>query len=271
MKLRRLLPILTIVSIFSCQQFDHSEILEQLREHEERILKLEAVCNKLNSNVEAVQAVMAALEGNDYVTDVTKLTEGGVEVGYSITFAKGGTVNLYHGSNGADAPATKIVIRKASDGEYYWTSDDEWLTDEEGEKIPASVPDDPNRKYITPSFRIAEGVWYISYDGGNTWQMIVAPEEDEVELIKDISKDDYYVYITLADDSTIAIPLGDPYEVSCKMSPYIEIGPINPEGGFGVQDSRHLTEVTTIYGETVQAPLVYVEMLQFWRRYEPRP
>ena len=74
MKLRRLLPILTIVSIFSCQQFDHSEILEQLREHEERILKLEAVCNKLNSNVEAVQAVMAALEGNDYVTDVTKLT-----------------------------------------------------------------------------------------------------------------------------------------------------------------------------------------------------
>jgi hypothetical protein len=38
-----------------------------------------------------------------------------------------------------------------------------------------------------------------------------------------------------------------------------------------LQDSRHLTEVTTIYGETVQAPLVYVEMLQFWRRYEPRP
>ncbi|MBR5499361.1 MAG: hypothetical protein IKV75_04275, partial [Bacteroidales bacterium] len=79
MKLRRLLPILTIVSIFSCQQFDHSEILEQLREHEERILKLEAVCNKLNSNVEAVQAVMAALEGNDYVTYVSKLTEDGVE------------------------------------------------------------------------------------------------------------------------------------------------------------------------------------------------
>lgn len=39
---------------------------------------------------------------------------------------------------------------------------------------------------------------------------------------------------------------------------------------FEVQDSRHLTEVTTVYGETMQAPLVYVEMLQFWRRYEPR-
>ena len=60
MKLRQLLPILTIVSIFSCQQFDHSEILEQLREHEERILKLEAVCNKLTiNNLSNMPAVFA--------------------------------------------------------------------------------------------------------------------------------------------------------------------------------------------------------------------
>ena len=38
---------------------------------------------------------------------------------------------------------------------------------------------------------------------------------------------------------------------------------------FEVQDSRYLTEVTTVYGETMQAPVVYIEMLQFWRRYEP--
>ena len=37
---------------------------------------------------------------------------------------------------------------------------------------------------------------------------------------------------------------------------------------FEREDSRHLTEVTTVYGETMQAPLVYVEMLKFWRRYE---
>lgn len=37
---------------------------------------------------------------------------------------------------------------------------------------------------------------------------------------------------------------------------------------FELQDSRYLTEVTTVYGETMQAPLVYVEMLKFWRRYE---
>ena len=33
-------------------------------------------------------------------------------------------------------------------------------------------------------------------------------------------------------------------------------------------DSRTMIDVTTIYGETMKAPLPYVEMLQFWRRYE---
>ena len=37
---------------------------------------------------------------------------------------------------------------------------------------------------------------------------------------------------------------------------------------FEQQDSRAYTDVTTIYGETMSAPLVYIEMMQFWRRYE---
>ncbi len=37
---------------------------------------------------------------------------------------------------------------------------------------------------------------------------------------------------------------------------------------FEFKDSRAFIDHTTIYGETIHAPLVYVEMLQFWRRYE---
>ena len=86
--------------------------------------------------MEAIQTILKALEQNDYITDITKITEAGVEIGYSITFAKGGTVNIYHGSNRADGAAPKIGIKKAQDGEYYWTADEEWLTDENGEMIP---------------------------------------------------------------------------------------------------------------------------------------
>jgi dipeptidyl aminopeptidase/acylaminoacyl peptidase len=37
---------------------------------------------------------------------------------------------------------------------------------------------------------------------------------------------------------------------------------------FEQQDSRAYTTVTTVYGKTMSAPLVYIEMMQFWRRYE---
>ena len=37
---------------------------------------------------------------------------------------------------------------------------------------------------------------------------------------------------------------------------------------FELKDSRAYINHTTIYGETVSAPMMYVEMLQFWRRYE---
>jgi hypothetical protein len=209
--MKKLIIIITaLLSALACTNLD--DILEQLRDHEERIQKLEVLCTQLNSNVEAIQTILTALEQNDYITDITKITEAGIEIGYSITFAKGGTVNIYHGSNGSDAPAPKIGIRKASDGEYYWTSGDEWLTDDQGEKIPASVPNDPDGKYITPLFRVAENIWYISYDNGNTWKAIekVGEETDKVndQFFESVIYDSEYLTLTLSDGTEVKIPVG---------------------------------------------------------------
>ena len=99
--MKKYILLLALLCSFSCSRVDESEIWDKLNEHEERIEKLEAQCRQLNSNVEGIQTVLKALEENDYVTDIVKLTEGGIEIGYSITFAKGGTINIYHGSDGA--------------------------------------------------------------------------------------------------------------------------------------------------------------------------
>ncbi|MBR0322417.1 MAG: hypothetical protein IIX08_08525 [Bacteroidales bacterium] len=188
----------------SCTRFDDSAIWEELLNHKERIERLEAECNRLNTNITSLQAILEALQANDYVTDIVKIMEDGVEVGYSITFVKGGTITIYHGTNG-DAP--KVGIQKASDGQYYWTSDGEWLIDDAGEKIPAAVPSEDG-KYITPQFRIADGVWYISYDGGSTWRQMLEPEEEEeLPLFKAVTYDKQYVYLTLGDGNVIKIPI----------------------------------------------------------------
>lgn len=194
-------------TLLSCSTFDHSAIWDELREHEERIEALEAQCRQLNSNVEALQAVLTALQEHDYITDITKIMEDGVETGYSITFAKGGTITIYHGTDGTEGSAPKIGISKAADGEYYWTSDGEWLTDEDGEKIPAAVPDDPDGRYVTPHFRVSDGRWYVSYDGGNTWMefSVTANDEDD-DIFQSITYDSNHLYITLSDGNVIALP-----------------------------------------------------------------
>ena len=201
------------VAVTACQ---HEEIWDKLNDHESRIELLEKQCRELNSNIEALQAILTALQANDYVTEVMKVMEDGKEVGYSLTFAKSGTVTIYHGSNGTDGSTPKIGIQKASDGEYYWTADDEWMTDEEGNMIPAAYDDGGNGKYITPQFRIAEGVWYISYDNGNTWLELGhnGEENEGEEFFQDVTYDENNVYITLADGTLVKIPRKSAEKVS---------------------------------------------------------
>ena len=203
-----------LLAVSGCQ---HEDIWNELREHEQRIEQLEKQCRELNTNIEAIQAILTAIQQNDYVTEVMKIMEDGIEVGYSITFAKGGTVTIYHGTNGADGAAPQISIKKAQDGEYYWTADGEWMTDENGERIPAVVADDPNGEYVTPQFRVADGKWYVSYDNGNTWQEYtkVGSDSGDNSLI-DIQKDDNGVYYWLIngewllDDNGNKIPVHIP-------------------------------------------------------------
>ena len=206
--MKKILTILlaAITLAMSCDQ--HEDIWNELRDHEQRIEQLEKQCRELNSNIDAVQKILAAVQQNDYVTEVMKIMEDGVEVGYSITFAKGGTVTIYHGTDGADGSdgsTPNIGIKKASDGGYYWTVDDEWLTDDNGNMIPATVSD-PDGGYVTPQFRVYEGVWYVSYDNGNSWREIEGGSEQEKSMFTSIEITEYYIIFTLADGSEFTIP-----------------------------------------------------------------
>jgi hypothetical protein len=202
-----------LLALASCQKYDHTAILNQLRDHEERIQKLETLCNRLNTNISAMQALLVALQENDYITGITPLMENGKEVGYTIYFSKGLPMTIYHGSNGEDAP--KVGVRKASDGKYYWAVGDEWLTDEDGSMIPAtSGGENGEDNYITPEFRVAEGCWYISYDGGNTWRILGKVEEEAETFIVDIKKDDSYYLFYFNNGTLFKIPSISPEQIS---------------------------------------------------------
>ena len=204
--MKRLISLLYIgftLLLVSCQ---HEDIWKELQEHKQRIEQLEKQCSELNSNIDALQKILTAIQQNDYVTEVSKIIEGGSEVGYCLTFAKGGTVTIYYeaGDPAGAGAAPSIGIKKASDGAYYWTSDGEWLTDDNGNMISATVAD-PDGRYITPQFRVADGVWYVSFDNGNSWRKF---EESTSGCITSVTQDSQFIYLTLYDGTVITIPSG---------------------------------------------------------------
>ena len=213
--MKRLFNILCTVLLLALTACQHDEIWEQLRDHEQRIEQLEKQCRELNSNIAAIQTILAAVQQNDYVTDIMKVMENGVEVGYSITFAKSGTITIYHGADGAagtTGATPQIGVKKAEDGSYYWTSNGEWITDENGDKIPAAYSDGGDGKYITPQFRIVDDVWYVSYDNGNSWRLYDDSANNNEAVFTDIVIADGYIVLTTSDGTTLQIPTKETYD-----------------------------------------------------------
>ena len=163
-----LLSALTLLAVVACSKFDDSEIWSELKDHEERIVKLETLCNQMNTNITSLQTIIIALQNNDYVTNISPIKEGSKEIGYTITFAKSGSITIYHGKDGEngkdgvngtdgkdgqngkdgidgkdgkDGYTPKIGVKQHTDGKYYWTLDGTWLLDDNGNMIPTTGED----------------------------------------------------------------------------------------------------------------------------------
>ena len=77
--------------------YDDSALKTQLSDHEQRLDSLELICARLNTNCEALETVMAALDANDYVTAVAPVLEENRIIGYTITFKQSGCITIYNG------------------------------------------------------------------------------------------------------------------------------------------------------------------------------
>lgn len=207
-----LFAIAACVFTISCSKYDDSAIWEELGKHEDRILRLETLCNQMNTNITSLQTIIIALQNNDYVTNIAPIKEGDHEIGYTITFSKSGSITIYHGKdgengkdgvNGADGKdgldgqdgvngkdgkdgyTPKIGVKQHIDGKYYWTLDGNFLLDDNGNMIPTTGDDGANGSDgkdgedgvngidgITPKLKIEDGYWCLSYDNGESWQKL---------------------------------------------------------------------------------------------------
>lgn len=183
--------LVSLLLLVGCR-YDDTEIWNELQKQNEKILALQELCTKMNNNITSLQSIVEALQKNDYVTSVTPIVLDGVEIGYTISFTQSAPITIYHGKDGH----TPIVgVKQDSDGQYYWTIDNEWVFGEDGEKVKAEGID-----AVTPQLKIVDEYWYISYDNGENWSILgKATGEDGDTLFKTVEVDGEYVHIILTD------------------------------------------------------------------------
>lgn len=237
---RTLLFALSLLAVVACRKFDDSAIWKELNKHEDRIVKLETLCNQMNTNITSLQTIIIALQRNDYVVNIAPIMEGNKEIGYTIIFSKSGSITIYHGKdgengkdgvNGADGKdgqdgkdgySPKIGVKQHTDGKYYWTLDGNWILDDNSNMISVTGEDGKDgangkdgKDGITPQLKIEDGYWYLSYDNGATWQKLGKatgnngldglPGEDGDSIIDSITQDEDNVYFKLTDGQVLTI------------------------------------------------------------------
>ena len=163
--------ISAIICLVSCTT--ETDFDDRLTNLEDRVSKLEKLCAEMNTNISSLQGIVSALQNQDYITAVNELTSDGKVIGYTINFAKGQPITIYHGKDGADGKdgSTPVIgVKQDTDGLWYWTIDGEWLLDTNNQKVRAvGLDGQPGQDGITPQLKIEDGYWYLSYDNGASW------------------------------------------------------------------------------------------------------
>ena len=247
--MRRLFALVVSVLalvVASCS-YDDTAVWNKVNSLEDRVAKLEELCKKANSDIEALQTIVEALQQNDYVVSVAPVIEGGKTIGYTITFAKSGEVTIYNGKDGKDGADGKdgvdgdggyvpnIGVKKDVDGIYYWTLDGEWLLDESGNKVPAQGEQGADgaqgeqgqpgedgqdgqdgkdgKDGVTPKLKIENDYWYVSYDNGATWSVVGKATAEGTSagdsIFERVEVENDCVIFYLTDGSSFTLPISN--------------------------------------------------------------
>lgn len=124
--MKKILSVFCIATLLfaSCSdEYDDSKLWQNVNDLKDRIASLEKKVQTMNSDISSIQSIVDAINARDYIVKVEELAD---KSGYTITFAKGNTVTIKHGTNGINGTNGKSAYELAVSKGYRGTLD-EWL------------------------------------------------------------------------------------------------------------------------------------------------
>lgn len=209
MRIKTIIAVALSTAIFvSCT--DTSYIDAELENLKNQVAQLQQQCSTLNTSLETLDQTLAALKNRDFVTSVNPLQSAdGKITGYVITFVNQPTITIWlpeekqEVTPPSEVHVPVISVKMDQDGQYYWTCDGEFIKDASGNKIPTGADG------MTPKLKVEDQKWYVSYNGGSTWEYIADVPEQEINgyVFSSVdTSDPTKVVITLADGQKITLP-----------------------------------------------------------------
>ncbi len=234
----------------SCgDDFDDTNLKNQIANLEDRVKTLEETIATLNQDIAGVQTLVNAMQENVYVS---KIVEG--ENGYEVFFTNGEKITLSDGKageNGADGAT--VTVLTGDDGELYWAVTVNGQTDfilVDGEKLPVK-----GEKGDSPLMRVVMegevGYWEVSYDGGKTWERLLLEDGTPVTTSGGAGGLFKEAYVDKDTNTAVFVFLnGEKIEIELRSSLYINFKTKAPE------------MVVVEFGETVELEMETVGVLK---------
>lgn len=198
-----------LISALSCSDLEDFE--KRIDSLEARLDALETIIPKLNSNLEAIQALSEKRMINEVIYDEASRK-------YTLTLTDGEVITLEQGSIGTANPPKMSI-----DNEGYWMADYGQGAEPvlcSGEKVKAT-----GDAGITPLIGVNDkGEWTVSYDNGKTYEIlkdsegapvVAVPDKESKGYFEDVHFDGTSLKIKLTGSSeTLSVPVVPDFLIS---------------------------------------------------------
>lgn len=193
-------------------------VQDELDRTRAKLKELKALADTVNLNLERLGVIVDHLD-DSHTIEPASLQE--TEGGYKVSFRDGREIFIAYGKDGQDGKTfIPVGARSDEDGLYYWTLNGEWLLDEDGNMMRAGATDGSDG--IVPQIKVEDGFWWISLDGGLTFDKLASIEEmNGVGVFSEVDiSDPSKIVMTLLDGTVLEVPL---YRAPLKV--HFEGGP----------------------------------------------
>lgn len=184
------------------------QVRPELDETHAKLRALQELAGAVNRDLTTLDLIVTELDdGHTILPESFQLTENG----YEVSFRDGKKIVIPFGVDGVDGRTFIPVGVKDEDDLYYWQVDGEWLLDADGHRMRAGATDG-----VVPEFKVEDGFWWISVDGGANFSQLASCEEmDGMGVFRDVEQTSQgKVVLTLWNGETIELMSQFPFRMS---------------------------------------------------------